>query len=66
MHRTCRGCQNPLTPDDTSFIKDGLPYCCAGCAQNVGCSCARGTQDADGHPSRPSFRRARAVPPEAH
>jgi hypothetical protein len=60
MNRICRGCERPLTPDDTSFIKDGLPYCCAGCATATGCTCGPGARPAA------SRRVERAAPLEAH
>jgi hypothetical protein len=41
MERTCRGCRKPLSPEETCYIKDGLAYCCAACAGNAGCTCAR-------------------------
>ena len=65
MERFCRGCRKTLTPDDTCFIKDGLPYCCAGCAAGTGCTCQPGKQ-APASPRRQAARLDRAIPLEAH
>jgi hypothetical protein len=64
MERFCRDCKKTLTPDDTLFIKDGLPYCCAGCAASTGCTCHPRAQ-APGSSLRRS-RLDRAIPLEAH
>jgi len=41
MGRACHGCHKFLSPDETSYIKDGVIYCCSACARNTGCTCAR-------------------------
>ena len=64
MDRICRGCGNPLAPEETSVIKDGLPYCCVACAQGKSCTCDRGTRG-EGDPGRPSMRRSRVLPLKA-
>jgi hypothetical protein len=65
MERWCRGCKRSLTPDETSFIKDGLPYCCAGCAAGTGCTCAPAA-GAGASPRRSALGPERATPLEAH
>ncbi len=63
MERVCRGCRNPLSPEETAVIKDGLPYCCFGCAKGTGCTCARESRS-QAYPGR-SLRRASVPPLEA-
>lgn len=41
MGRGCHGCHKLLSPEETSYIKDGVIYCCSACARNAGCTCAR-------------------------
>jgi hypothetical protein len=65
MERCCSGCRKPLTPDDTSFIKDGLPYCCAACATGASCTCDPRAQ-ASAYSRRSTSRLDRAIPLEAH
>ncbi len=64
MERGCRGCKRPLTPDETLFIKDGLPYCCADCAASRGCTCAPVARAAVSS-RRPTPEPERALPLEA-
>lgn len=65
MEACCRGCQRPMTTDETWYFKQGIPYCCAACANGAGCTCAPVARAA-APPRRQTFRLDRAIPLEAH
>jgi hypothetical protein len=65
MQRSCRGCKQPLAPDDPwLFVKGDFVYCCAGCAEGPACTCRRSAIGAPSSPLRSLLDRA--IPLEAH